>query len=133
MEPEIFQNNRDLSMIRLEDNPWRCDCAQLYVTYEYLVEPPAKTIGSTLICQSPANASGYSWESSCFDAWNITLYHNKERTWGFVMISLLVLVILCGSMVSLRYTIKIKRRAAEQRRELERAEARERLRLLQRR
>lgn len=133
MDPDIFRNNLDLAIVRLEDNPWRCDCMQIYVTFEYLTELPPKTVGSTLICQSPANVSGYSWEAACFNAWNTDLYYNKDRTWGLVMISLLILVVLCGSVVSIKHTLKIKRRILEQRRQMELAEERERLRLLQRR
>lgn len=134
MDPDIFQNNPDLALIHLEDNPWRCDCTQLYVTFEYLTEYPPKTVGSTLICQSPANVSGYSWEAACFDVWNDDSYYSKDnRTWGMVMISLLILVVLCGSVVSIKHTLKIKRRILQQRQELELAEERERLRLLQRR
>ncbi|KAL0126178.1 hypothetical protein PUN28_004953 [Cardiocondyla obscurior] len=133
MNPDVFLSNRDLTVIRLEDNPWRCDCAQLYDTFEYLTETPPKTVASTLICQSPVNVSGYSWEAACFDVWNADLYYAKDRTWGMVMISLLILVVLCGSIVSIKHTLKIKRRMTEQRRQLEIAEERERLRLLQRR
>lgn len=132
MDPDIFRNNPDLAVIHLEDNPWRCDCAQLYVTFEYLTVPPPKIVGSTLICQSPANVSGYSWEAACFDAWNTDIYYSKDRTWGMVMISLLILVVLCGSVISIKHTLKIKRRVLEQR-QRELAEERERLRLLQRR
>ncbi|XP_012215058.2 leucine-rich repeat-containing protein 15 isoform X1 [Linepithema humile] len=132
MDPVIFRNNPDLAVIRLEDNPWRCDCTQLYVTFEFLTDPPVKTTGSSLICQSPANVSGYSWEVACFDAWNVDVYHSKDKTWGMVMVSLLILVVLCGSVVSIKHTMKIKRRVVEQRQQLEMAE-RERLRLLHRR
>ncbi|KAG5331118.1 ALS protein, partial [Acromyrmex charruanus] len=133
MDPDIFQNNLHLVTIRLEDNPWRCDCMQLYDTFEYLIEHPPKTVRSTLICQSPANVSGYSWEAACFNEWNTNLYYSKDRTWGMVMISLLILVVLCGSVISIKHTLKIKRRVLEQRRQMELAEERERLRRLQRR
>ncbi|XP_012060760.1 PREDICTED: insulin-like growth factor-binding protein complex acid labile subunit [Atta cephalotes] len=133
MDPNIFQNNLYLITVRLEDNPWRCDCMQLYDTFEYLMEPPTKTVRSTLICQSPANVSGYSWEAACFNEWNTNLYYPKDRTWGMVMISLLILVVLCGSVISIKHTLKIKRRVLEQRRQMELAEERERLRRLQRR
>jgi len=132
MDPIIFRNNPDLAIVRLEDNPWRCDCTQLYVTYEFLMNSPVKTIRSSLICQSPANVSGYSWEVACFDAWNVDVYYNKDRTWGMVMVSLLIFVVLCGSIVSIKHTMRIKRRIIEQRQQFEMAE-RERLRLLHRR
>lgn len=132
IDPDIFQNNLDLATVHLEDNPWRCDCTQIYFIFEYLTELPPKTVTSTLICQTPANVSGYSWEAACFNAWNTDLYY-KDRTWGMVMISLLILVVLCGSVVSIRHTLKIKRRIFEQRRQMELTEERERLRLLQRR
>lgn len=130
MDPDIFDKNRDLTVIRLGDNPWRCDCTQLYDTFEYLTIPVDKTVPSSLICQNPANVSGFSWEAACFDAWNTDLYYNKDRTWGMVMVSLLILVVLCGSVVSIKHTMRIKRRVIEQRRQFELAEERERLRLL---
>lgn len=119
INPEIFRNNPDLNIIKLEDNPWRCDCIDLYLMYSFLTEPPAKTVDQSLLCQSPSNVSGYTWHTACFDIWNKSLYYNKDRTWGFVMIVLLTIVVLFGSFISIRHMMRIKRRAIEQRQQLE--------------
>lgn len=129
----VFQANENLQKIFLEDNPWRCDCDQFRALYDYLVELPAKTNTEDLICQSPSNVSGFSWKNACYDTWNGTLFKGKDKTWGFVLITLLFMVIIFGSVISLKHAMKMKRQAQLERQDLERAEARERLRLLQRR
>ncbi|XP_076639575.1 uncharacterized protein LOC143351663 isoform X1 [Colletes latitarsis] len=119
LNPEIFRNNPDLNTIKLGDNPWLCDCKELFDLFNYLTESPAKTSESSLICQSPVNVSGYSWEIACFDAWNGSLYYSKDKTWGFVMITVLTIIVLFGSFVSIRHMMRAKRRAIEQRQHLE--------------
>ncbi|CAK9801613.1 Insulin-like growth factor-binding protein complex acid labile subunit [Anthophora quadrimaculata] len=119
IDPMIFRNNPDINTIKLEDNPWRCDCKELFFLYSFLTEPPAKSSEQSLLCQSPANVSGYTWLTACFDVWNEPLYYNKDRTWGFVMIALLMMIVLFGSFVSVRHMMRIKRRAIEQRQQLE--------------
>ncbi|KZC05251.1 Insulin-like growth factor-binding protein complex acid labile subunit [Dufourea novaeangliae] len=119
IDPAIFRNNPDLNSIKLEDNPWRCDCRDLYVLFNYLTEPPAKATESNLLCQSPANVTGYSWEIACFDTWNASVYYNRDRTWGFIMITVLTIIVLFGSFVSIRHMMRVKRRAMEQRQQLE--------------
>ena len=94
---------------------------------------PVKTDMGTLICQSPANISGFSWETGCYEEWFEPIYPPKNRTWGLVMISILTFVIVGGTILSIKHAMKTKRAARYQQQSLERSEARERLRLLQRR
>ncbi|XP_017886573.1 leucine-rich repeat-containing G-protein coupled receptor 4 [Ceratina calcarata] len=119
LDPEMFQNNPILNIIDLDDNPWLCNCKELHLMFIYLTHTPAKTLKESLICQRPKNVSGYTWETACFEQWNAPSYSNRDRTWGFVMIGLLMMVVLCGSFISLRHMMRIKRRAIEQREQLE--------------
>ncbi|XP_011147034.1 insulin-like growth factor-binding protein complex acid labile subunit [Harpegnathos saltator] len=132
INPDIFDSNPVLLAVNLEDNPWRCECTQLYITYQFLTDPSAKTAVSTLLCQSPANVSGYSWEAACFDVWNYYLHPSQHKaTWGVVVVGILIAFVLFGSVVSIRHTIQMKRRTREQMRQLERMEAIERSRFMQ--
>ncbi|XP_033340610.2 uncharacterized protein LOC117228748 [Megalopta genalis] len=115
LDPAIFRNNAELNIIKLDDNPWRCDCKELFVLYSFLTLPPAKTSESNLLCQSPSNVSGYTWESACYDLWHGSVYHSRDRTWGFVMVTLLAIIVLFGSFVTIRHMMRIKRREIEQR------------------
>ncbi|KAK0095418.1 hypothetical protein PV326_008425 [Microctonus aethiopoides] len=126
---EVFQHNTNLEKIFLHDNPWRCDCEQLYPTFHYLMQG-SKTKSSSLICQSPNNVSGYSWTAACYKLWNL----NNEETssnkniHGLIIMGVLISFLIFGSCVSIGHTIKTKKRQAALRlREAERAEARERL------
>lgn len=126
---EVFDRNEDLKTILLNDNPWRCDCNQIYSTYNYLTDNK-KTSSSSLICESPSNVSGYSWAIACRPFWNPStdIGSKAERTYGLVLMGLLIAVLVFGSIVSIGHTVKAKRRQALLRlREAERAEARERL------
>ncbi|XP_015188547.1 PREDICTED: leucine-rich repeat-containing protein 15 [Polistes dominula] len=133
IDPNIFQKNVKLESIRLEDNPWRCDCMQLYLTYQYLTNPPAKALSYSLICQSPANVSDYTWESACYNLWNGELVYSNNRVWGFFLMCVFVLIIMVGTVTSIKHAIKMKRRAIEERHRIDRMEGIERLRLLQQR
>ena len=117
----------------LADNPWRCSCFELQPIQKFLMQLPVKTEMWSLICQSPNNVSGYSWETACYEEWFEAPYKQNNRTWGLVMVSILTFVIVGGTIFSIRHAMKTKRTARNQRQQLERAEARERLRLLQRR
>ncbi|KAH0566990.1 insulin-like growth factor-binding protein complex acid labile subunit [Cotesia glomerata] len=126
---EIFSLNDNLNTIVLDDNPWRCDCIQLYPSYRYLTQS-SKTASSSLICESPANVSGYSWSTACRSFWNEDRSEIKrsDRTYGLVVMGFLISVLIFGSIASVAHTFKEKRRQALLRlREAERAEARERL------
>lgn len=129
----IFSQNPSLHRIRLEDNPWRCDCGHLRETYKFLTRSLMEANTQYLICQSPENVSRLTWEQACHDAWQESINISRDKAWGMLLISLLALVIVFGSIVSLRHAMKLKRQEHLERQELERAEARERLRLLQRR
>lgn len=83
-------------------------------------------------CQSPANVSDFIWEAACFEELK-SISGRKNKTWGLVLVSVLTFAVLIGTIVSVRHSVKLKRQARNQRQEIERAEIRERLRLLQRR
>ncbi|XP_078039706.1 uncharacterized protein LOC144471491 isoform X2 [Augochlora pura] len=119
LDPAIFRNNADLNIIKLDDNPWRCDCKELFVLFNFLTLPPAKTSETNLLCQSPANVSGFTWETACYDMWHGSVYHSRDRTWGFIMVTALAIMVLFGSFVSIRHMMRIKRRAMEERQQME--------------
>ncbi|XP_046419786.1 insulin-like growth factor-binding protein complex acid labile subunit [Neodiprion virginianus] len=127
--PSVFEGNPSLQRILLDENPWRCDCELIYESYEFLLKLKANPLD--LVCESPGNVSGFSWKMACNE--KDVGFDPKDKTWGMILISLLTMVIVFGSVVSLRHAMKMKRQAHLERQELERAEARERLRLLQRR
>lgn len=83
------------------------------------MEPPAKTVEQSLLCHSPTNVSGYTWLTACFNVWNEPSYYNKDKSWGFAMIVILTVTVLLGSFVSIRHMMRIKRRAMQQRQQLE--------------
>ncbi|XP_046741516.1 insulin-like growth factor-binding protein complex acid labile subunit [Diprion similis] len=127
--PSVFEGNPSLQKILISENPWRCDCEQIHGSYEFLIEMKANP--QKLVCKNLDNMSYSTWEEAC-DERNVG-FEPKDKTWGMILISLLTMVIVFGSVVSLRHAMKMKRQAHLERQELERAEARERLRLLQRR
>ncbi|XP_008217825.1 chondroadherin-like protein isoform X1 [Nasonia vitripennis] len=130
--PEIFFDNPNLRHLYLHDNPWICDCTQLYPGYMFLTSLAAKT--ETLICHSPKNVTGFSWKLACANEWKREILHkSNNKTWGLILVSLLTVVVLTGTIISIRHSMKLKRQSRNQRLEVERAEVRERLRLLQRR
>lgn len=132
ISPEIFFDNPNLKHLHLQENLWMCDCTQLYPCYVFLTSLATKS--EPLVCHSPNNLSGYSWRQACANEWkrNATIKSNN-KTWGLVLVSLLTVVVFSGTVISIRHSMKIKRQARNHRMELERAEVRERLRLLQRR
>ncbi|KAJ8669921.1 hypothetical protein QAD02_001180 [Eretmocerus hayati] len=130
--PEVFFDNPNLRQLNLHDNRWVCDCMQLHQAYLYLSSLQTNT--ELLICHSPSNVTGYSWKAACSSQWtNQTLRRAHNRVWGLVLVTILTIIVLSGMLVSIRHTMKLKRQARNRRLELERAEARERFRLLQQR
>lgn len=88
---EFFEENRYLSEISLGDNPWLCDCHELYDFYNYLTEPPMKVWEKqSLRCQSPVQAAGRTWESFCFFTWYPqSTMGTTEKIWTFFMVSVI--------------------------------------------
>lgn len=133
IEPEIFFDCPKLRRLHLQSNPWNCDCSKLYNFFVYLTS--LETKGEPLICSTPYKVNGYSWGSACGKQWHSSSFQHKmhNRAWGLVLVVILIIIVLSGMIVSIRHSMKLKRQARNHRLEMERAEVRERLRLLQRR
>lgn len=59
---EFFAENAYLGDLYLSDNPWLCNCHELFVFYMFVTDAPAKVWGkSTLRCQSPEDVAGRTW------------------------------------------------------------------------
>lgn len=64
---EFFADNLFLAELRLGDNPWLCNCHDMYGFYLYVTDAPAKVWEKqTLRCQSPEEVSGRTWVSKAY-------------------------------------------------------------------
>jgi insulin-like growth factor-binding protein complex acid labile subunit len=61
---DFFAENLYLAELFLGDNPWLCNCHDMYVFYLYITDAPAKVWEKqSLRCQSPEDVAGRTWVS----------------------------------------------------------------------
>lgn len=61
---EFFAENLFLDELHLGDNPWLCNCHDMFSFYNFITEVPAKIWSKqTLRCQSPEDVAGRTWVS----------------------------------------------------------------------
>lgn len=61
---EFFSENVFLSELHLGDNPWLCNCNDMYSFYVFVTDAPSKVWNKqSLRCQSPENVAGRTWVS----------------------------------------------------------------------
>lgn len=59
---EFFDENPYLTEMFLGDNPWFCNCQEMYSFHYFITDPPAKVWEKqSLKCQSPENVAGRTW------------------------------------------------------------------------
>ncbi|KAG5679514.1 hypothetical protein PVAND_009077 [Polypedilum vanderplanki] len=118
---DYFAANPYLNELHLGDNPWQCNCPDMYAFYNFITEPPARLWEKqTLRCQSPESVSGRTWESACYFVWYPqSTMGTTEKIWTFFMIT----VIAFSGCMCLIMTIK---RGIEGREQTRREQERER-------
>ncbi|CAG9800806.1 unnamed protein product [Chironomus riparius] len=118
---ELFSENPYLSSLSLGDNPWQCNCQDLYSFFTFITDPPAKVWEKqSLKCQTPENVAGRTWESACFFTWYPqSTMGTSEKIWTFFMVTVIA---FSGCMC----LIMSVRRAIEGRAQTLREEERER-------
>ena len=65
MNPKVFENNKKLTEINLDGNSWDCsNCEEIQKLYLFLKKMNNSI--SELMCETPPNLNGKTWESACF-------------------------------------------------------------------
>lgn len=129
-----FQSNLYLEKIGLNDNMWRCDCADsnIYDFFEFLtLEPSKKEESYNLVCNSPNDVNGQTWFVACYSSWfPAEKPVNADSLIWFLMVMIigLALVFLLVSMIKRSMKRRLAAIQAERERQVE--EARDRLRQL---
>ncbi|XP_014215884.1 insulin-like growth factor-binding protein complex acid labile subunit [Copidosoma floridanum] len=133
LHPGLFYKNALLKKLHLHGNPWSCDCQELRPLHHFLTVLGCNE--EPLVCASPSQVSGYSWEHACENAWTNKpgITAQSKQTFKLFLLGLLVIIVCFGTVVSIRHRIKTKRQTRDHLRRIHVAEARERLRFLQRR
>ncbi|XP_070501304.1 insulin-like growth factor-binding protein complex acid labile subunit [Chironomus tepperi] len=105
---ELFSENPYLAEISLSDNPWQCNCNDLYGFYTFITDPPAKVWEKqSLKCQSPENVAGRTWEKACFFTWYPqSTMGRTEKIWTFFMVSVIAFSCCMCLIMSVRRAIE---------------------------
>lgn len=66
LNASIFNENKNLGSLYLNDNPWFCNCTDPeFIKLWELTERLSETGRNTLKCQDPESVSGKFWETAC--------------------------------------------------------------------
>lgn len=88
---EHFEENVFLEELNLADNPWHCNCHEMYNFYIFITDSPSRvTDRSALRCHSPEEFFLRTWESSCMLIWYPrSTMGTTEKVWTFLMVCVL--------------------------------------------
>lgn len=88
---EHFDENTFIEELIIHDNPWHCNCAEMFSFYLYITDSPAIVSDrSSLRCNSPDEFFMRSWESACYQIWYPkSSMGTTEKIWSFFMVVVL--------------------------------------------
>ncbi|CAG9855223.1 unnamed protein product [Phyllotreta striolata] len=116
-----------LAILKLKDNQWRCDCSAIKDTFEWLQNHESDA--EDLLCDSPENFDGETWQVACQDYWYPTP-GKKDHVWWYSVALIISMIFLLCTVIALRKINEIRekriRELEETRRQNER-DARETL------
>ncbi|KAF4523690.1 hypothetical protein B566_EDAN006061 [Ephemera danica] len=94
LNADIFEANKKMGFLYLEDNPWRCNCSdpEFKSLYE-LADQLSETGHNQLTCKDPEELSGKSWEVACQDNGPDI---SESTKWLLSLTLFMTLVALCG-------------------------------------
>ena len=110
--PIIFEHNKYLANIELEENPWICNCSQLFSMYLYLASGQ-RTTTTSLICENPENVTGHTWWQVCRGTWKHMLITENQvemsKNWMIAISAVFGSCLIFGTIVYIIYTLKKSR------------------------
>lgn len=129
-----FDSNPYLDKLDLNDNMWRCECADsnMFDFYEYVtLEPNKKEESFNLMCSSPVAVIGQTWLEACYFVWNPTeRVGNADNLIWFIIIMIVGLSLCIILINTIRRSMNRRLAAMQAERERQVEEARDRLRQL---